>query len=67
MFTFKTNLDAPNYKMINIDLTKPEQVSSFCNCFPPIAIVSLSLRCLIFYASEELYKALNMLQNLMLK
>jgi len=33
VFTFKTNKDAPRYKIINIDITKPEPVSiCFCVC-----------------------------------
>ena len=28
LFTFKTNLNAPRYKLINIDFSKPEMVST---------------------------------------
>jgi hypothetical protein len=32
VFTFKTNLNAPRYKLIQIDLSKPEMVSSVDVC-----------------------------------
>lgn len=40
LFTFKTNLKSPNYKLINIDFEKPEQVRFlFLSCFKSISVI----------------------------